>query len=143
MCYLLDTNHCVYLINGISKTPEKRKSEEINVIKKVTKILEDTLYISEATIGELIFGAERSKLKEQNLYNIEALKLTTTTLPIDSKTWQLYGKTKAILQSQGKVISDIDLLIACTAKQYNLILVSNDRAFESLPKDFQIETWAI
>lgn len=56
--------------------------------------------------------------------------------------WELYGKTKATLKQTGKLIGDMDLLIACAALRYGAILVTNDGGFKNLPASFQVENWS-
>ena len=47
----------------------------------------------------------------------------------------------------GKPISDMDILIAATAKRYNLILATNDSDFDNLDYqseiDIERENWAL
>jgi hypothetical protein len=67
MAYLLDTNHCIYFINGLEKRPEKRKPEETNVIRNILSLTDPKVYFSEATLGELYFGVARSEKKLRDL----------------------------------------------------------------------------
>ena len=62
-------------------------------------------------------------------------------LLVDEEVWKLFAKIKATLQKKGKTMSNMDTLIAATAKSYNLILVSNDnnmKNLNSLEGDFNI-----
>ena len=62
-------------------------------------------------------------------------------LPVTEDVWKLFGETLAELHNQGKPIADRDLLIACTAKVYDLILVTNDKNLDNLPESFQKVNW--
>ena len=84
----------------------------------------------EASLGELYFGAVKSKQTNRNLRRIEYLQLAVMPVPIDQNVWKLFGETKAVLQKQGKSISDLDLIIGCTALAYKFVLVTNDGHFE-------------
>ena len=95
--------------------------------------------MSEASLGELYFGASKSKQAKQNIQRIELLKRVVLPVPIDQYVWKLFGKTKATMQKQGKTLTDFDLLIASTAKTYGLVLVTNDSGFGIL--DFEKENW--
>lgn len=65
--YLLDTNHCAYILNA-KKKPESKQSEmEKNTIQAAASRLDSLIYLSEATLGELIYGVEYSQQKEKNL----------------------------------------------------------------------------
>jgi len=66
--YLLDTNNCIYYFNALKKVVEKQSAIEKQVLAKVNSLADDTaLYMSEATLGELIFGAEKSLRRQYNL----------------------------------------------------------------------------
>lgn len=138
MPHLLDTNHCIYLLNGLHKKPAFRTIEQNKVLSKAFSPDYD-LYMSEATLGEMYFGAVKSTQTSRNLRRIELLKMAVMPMPIDQNVWRLFGETKAILQKQGKTMSDLDILIACTAKTYNFVLVTNDSDFDAL--DFRKENW--
>ena len=54
---------------------------------------------------------------------------------------ECFGKLKAQLQKSGKVIDDMDLLIASTAISRNMILVThNTKHFIEIP-NLAIEDW--
>lgn len=144
--YLLDTNHCAYILNAKGKPENKQSQLERNTIQVVYSKIEVVLHISEATLGELIYGAEYSKHKEANLQELQAFIEVVPPLLIDREVWQLFGKTKAQLREVGIKMPDIDLLIASTAKRYDLILVTNDKhiaLLDCLPELFvKRENWA-
>ena len=144
--YLLDTNHCAYILNAKGKPENKQSQLEKNTIQAVSSRMDAVLHISEATLGELIYGAEYSKHKEANLQELKAFTEVIPPLLIDKEVWQLFGKAKAQLRVVGKKIPDIDLLIASTAKRYDLILVTNDKhlaLLDCLPEPFvKRENWA-
>ena len=141
MDYLLDTNHCIYLINGLDKKISRRSEVENKVIEKVQSIQSD-IFISEVTLGELFFGAANSARREYNFQRIELLKQAIIPLAIDEDIWRCFGDTKAIMKRQGRSVTDLDLLIACTANVCGLILISNDADFNGLPDYFHRENWA-
>src|SRR5439155_9052425 len=120
-CYLLDTNHCVYLINGSHKKPQYCSPQERKTVEAVRNAPPSSIFMSDATLGELYFGAFKSQKQEKNLRRIENIKLIVPPIPLDEAVWKLFGETKAALQKDGKVIEDLDLLIACTAKSKGLI----------------------
>jgi len=139
--YLLDTNHCIYLMNGLDKRQALRTQAEINVVEMARNI-QAYIFVSGATIGELYFGAAHSKRSAYNFRRIELFKQAVTPIRVDDAIWKEFGLTKAMLKKQGNPITDLDLLIACTSKVWNMILVTNDANFNNLPKDFKMENWA-
>lgn len=143
MSYLLDTNHCIYLLNGWKKKEFDRKPEERNVVNKVSSLRgKHFLFMCEATLGELYYGAYCSKKQSYNLGRIEVLKQAVFPLAGSERAWRIFGETKATLKSGGKRISDMDLFIAATAKEYGLILVTGDTHHKLLPSSFDRQDWA-
>ena len=69
MKYLLDTNTCIYFLNG---------NESLK--KKFGKIGVYSLSISNCVLAELYFGAYRSKKVEENVKHIELFKKNLTVL---------------------------------------------------------------
>ena len=55
---------------------------------------------------------------------------------------ETYGEYKALLSKSGKLIDDMDMLIAATAITHNLILVTNNAKHFSRIKGLEIENWA-
>lgn len=143
MAFLLDTNHCIYALNGWKKPESKRTPEESRVVKKIRSLEEDTgLYLCEASLGELYYGAECSQKRAYNLQRIDTLKTAIIPISVNEHAWRLFGRLKATLRREGKKIPDIDLLIATTAEEYKLSLVTNDTHLELLPKNFKRVNWA-
>ena len=141
MGFLLDTNHAIYLINGLDKPSERRSLPEKNVIEKIRGV-HDPIFICEASFGELYFGAACSARFSYNVKQIKLLQEAIPAISVDSGSWKLFGETKAELRKRGKTLSDIDLLIACVALKFDLVLVSNDKGFAELPAAFRVDNWA-
>ncbi len=131
--YLLDTNVCIAYMNACAKAKKKRTFRQQQVFEKFEAIKGNiTVCMSEATLGELLFGAEKSQNPTKNLTRIEILKNVVSPLPVDQEVWEIFGKIKAELQKLGKPIADMDILIAATAKKYKLVLVTSDADMNNL-----------
>ena len=129
MKYLLDSNICIHFLRG-----------KYNIIEKLNEVGIDNCAISEITLAELVFGAEKSDNPKNNNKLIEKFIGQLSILPIFDAI-QTYGKEKARLQSEGKMISDFDLLIGCTSIENDLIMVTeNIKEFERI-KGIKIENW--
>jgi tRNA(fMet)-specific endonuclease VapC len=129
MEYLLDTNICIYYFKGQFEL--KRRIEQIGF---------QNFAISEITLAELIFGAEKSQNKIQNLKVVEDFSEKITILPIFDSI-KVYGKEKARLKQKGTIISDLDLFIGATAIVNNMILLTrNVKEFERM-QNIKIENW--
>jgi len=130
MRYLLDTNICIYLINGNKLLREK--VHEIGVY---------SLGVSNATLAELYFGAYNSEYTNENLQNIADFKKNLTAYPDSNQSAELFGKIKSELKNSGKMIEDFDILIASIAMANNCVLVTNNpRHFERV-EGLQSENW--
>lgn len=145
--YLLDTNHCSYLIR-----------KETTVYQRAIAIGTENLATCVVVQGELIFMADNSDLKQQNLANVTNFLQYLRIYLTDETTAAIYGQLKAALinkfapkeksQRRKTKIRDIgfddnDLWIASIALQHNLIVVSADRDFQRIQsvRDLPIESW--
>lgn len=129
MDYLLDTNICIHYFKGQFEL--KEKFENIGF---------ENFAISEITLAELIYGAEKSQKVEKNLKVVKEFADKIEILPILTGL-RVYGKEKARLRSIGKIIGDLDLFIGSTAIVNNMVMVTrNVREFERLD-GITIENW--
>lgn len=129
MEYLLDTNICIYFFKGQFKLKEK-----------IEQIGYKEFAISEITLAELIYGAEKSQKRHENIQVVENFSEKVTIIPI-FESIQIYGKEKARLKTKGRIISDLDLFIGATAIYNNMTLVTrNVSEFERM-ENISIENW--
>ncbi len=112
--YLLDTNICIYFLKG-----------QYDLHQKIHEIGIDRCFISEITVAELKYGAEKSAQKEKNRAILEDFLSLFTVLPIFTAL-DVYAKEKARLKSAGKILDDFDLLIGATAITYSLVLATKN-----------------
>ena len=130
MKYLLDTNTCVYLINGNESLKEKVR--EIGVY---------SLALSISVLSELYFGAYNSKKVDENLKRIEIFKKNLTVYSDSESSSKLFGKIKADLRSKGKIIEDFDILPASIAISNNCVLITNNTGHFERIEILQIQNW--
>jgi tRNA(fMet)-specific endonuclease VapC len=132
MKYLLDTNVCIYIIK---KHPEK-------VIKHFSKIKVGDIAISSITISELYYGASKSSKPDENIVALQGFLLPLRKIDFSIDEALVYGKIRTDLERKGKLIGAMDLLIASTAVNRNLILITNNSKEFSGVSDLRIENWA-
>ena len=91
--------------------------------------------MSSITIGELFRGAYRTRVAARHLENIRTRVLPNVlVLPFDAETAEIYGRLCAGLWDQGTPVEDFDLMIAATAVQHGLTVVTaNMKHFERIP----------
>jgi tRNA(fMet)-specific endonuclease VapC len=130
MQYLLDTSICVFYLRG--------KLDLASLIRQKGR---ENFFISEITVVELRFGAENSNNPEKAHKAVDDFINGLTIIPIFGSI-KRYAKEKVRLRKIGKPIHDeFDLLIAVTAVENSLILVTDNlRDFERV-EDIAIENW--
>ena len=129
MNYLIDTNICIHFFRG-----------NFNLDTKFEAVGFSSCAISEVTLAELVFGAENSTNPTKNYQLIDLFVDRMTVLPIVGAVYH-YAKEKVRLRALGKMISDFDLLIGCTALERGLVMVTeNMREFERI-RNITLENW--
>ena len=128
--YCLDTNIIVNYLRGNEKT--------ISKLNEVPENIE--VFITPLTLCELFRGAYLSSNSEEKVKQIKEFSESFTVLDFNEKICIEYGKEYAKLCKLGKLIENIDLMIACFAKVNNLILVTrNIKHFENT--GIKIDVW--
>ena len=128
--YLLDTNTASYIIKG-----------DIPAVRhRLVKVPMAQVAISAVTEGELRFGVAR-RLGATRLETIlSEFLIRMTILPWDSEAAQSYGRLRATLEREGRIMGNFDMMIGAQALASDLILVTNDQAFKRIKK-LKIEDW--
>jgi tRNA(fMet)-specific endonuclease VapC len=112
--FLIDTDICVFRIRGC------------DILESKFDVLDNSnLFLSEITIAELRFGAERGNRKTEQHRIIDWMCKQYTVLPITDAI-RLFAVEKARLYSIGMKVDDFDLLIGATAVYHKLVLVTNN-----------------
>lgn len=127
--YLLDTDTCIELFRHNSK-----------VLDKILEVGQENCYVSEITIAELFYGAAKSG-QQKHFNDIHFILQSFELIPL-FPSLPVYGTNKAILEKQGSMIGEFDLLIGSCALFNNYVVVtSNVKLFNHIP-NLQIEDWA-
>ena len=131
MNYLLDTNICIYII----------RKKPAAVLKRMQAKEPEQIAISTITLAELEYGIARSQQPDRNRIALLEFLFPFTLLDFDQKACVDYGRIRALLESKGKPIGPMDLLLAAQAKSRDLILVTNnERAFGRID-GLRLENW--
>jgi tRNA(fMet)-specific endonuclease VapC len=91
---------------------------------------------------ELEAGIQQTPKPEENRRRLGQLLRHVRLWPLDSETARLYGKVYSELRDQGRVLSQIDMVLAALARQHKLIVLTTDRDFEAL-SDLRVENWTV
>ncbi len=130
MNYLLDTDTCIYWLKGNE-----------NIEKRALKVGLSKISISFVTLSELYYGAYKSRKVEQNLANIGVLKNKLSLMDSNASICDVFGKLKAMLEKDGKIIDDADLFIAACVLEDNATLVTNNEKHFKRIKGLKVENW--
>ena len=131
MAYLIDTDILIYSLKNND-----------NVNKKFRENRDYPIYISVITYGELMYGAKKSQNVIKNSAIVHKISQIYSMKEISKTTMDIFADLKTNLSSKGKTIADMDLLIASTALENNLILVTNNtKHFQEIPA-LKIENWS-
>ena len=133
MKYLFDTNICIYLIN--------KKFEYL--IDRVEKCGIEKIGISSITIAELEYGIAKSSspYKEENRVALLGFLLPFKFINFNQNDAYEYGRIRQNLQSKGKIIGNMDILIGSQAISRELILVTNNEKEFTRIENLEIENW--
>jgi hypothetical protein len=73
--------------------------------------------------------------------DLNHLLLRLRLWPIDLKTAQIFGDVYTELYRGGRVLSQVDLMVAAMVRQMKLTILTTDRDFEAIP-DFRTDDWS-
>ncbi|KAM3098287.1 type II toxin-antitoxin system VapC family toxin [Phormidesmis sp. 146-35] len=146
--YLLDTNHCSYIINHHPR-----------VIAELRSRSETSFGINIITYGELLYMVEKSTQKVENHKAVQSFLDAIGLYQLDEETAMIYSRLKIAVFNQfapkdqtkrrktsiqNLGFDDHGFWIAATALQHKLILVSADSDFTQIQQvcPLTTESWS-
>ncbi|ELY2035289.1 type II toxin-antitoxin system VapC family toxin [Enterobacter hormaechei] len=130
MLHMLDTNIVSHLVR---QHPE--------VVNRYSQITPEKMCISSVTEAELLYGVAKKQNNKLHETIMEFLK-TITVCAWDSEAAATYGELRAAMEKKGKVMGDLDQLIAAHAISRGTTIVTNDHAF-GMVQDLTVEDWTL
>ena len=129
--YLLDTNICIYAING--RHPE--------LTRHLLTVHPDDIKVSAIPVGEMEYGASKSHWGERTREIMHAFLASFSTLPFTERDAILFGNLRAHLEKEGTPVGVLDVMIGAQGIANGLTVVThNTRVFSRLP-GIMIEDW--
>jgi tRNA(fMet)-specific endonuclease VapC len=129
--FLLDTNICIHI----------RRRRPPEVLARFQRLRSGEAVISVITYGELLYGVEKSRFREQAAGQLMELADLVPVMELPSRAGQFYGAFRAALEVKGAMIGNNDLWIAAHAQAAGLILVTNNEdEFRRIP-GLRIQNW--
>ena len=131
MKYYLDTNICIYFLKGLY--PE--------LLDKIMLYNPDDIKIASIVKAELLYGAEKSKKRDDNLEKVNKFLLPFEIVPFDNNAAEKYSAIRTELEKAGNIIGPNDLIISATVLSQGGILVTNNgKEFKRVP-GLAVEEW--
>ena len=96
--------------------------------------------LSIISLAELYEGVYYSRDPEGDAQDLNNFLRGVTVLGIDEAVVQIFGRERGRLRAAGTLIGDFDLLIAATALQHNLTLLTNTRSHFERVAGVQMES---
>lgn len=129
--YLLDTNHLGAALDG-----EGEVYDRILAVRKQGWPVGSCAGV----LCELAVGIEQTARREANWKALRVFLRQIRIWPIDLPTARTYGEIYNELRAKGRVLSQVDMMLAALARRANLVVLTTDRDFEALP-DVRVENW--
>lgn len=128
--YCLDTSVIIDLFNGVER------------IKKNIEQLEGSpLSITPIVLCELYKGAAHSHVTDKRLQFIKNLLQQVELLEFNQLSCHFFGDDYLLLKRAGKIVKDMDLMIAAVCKAHSKILITSDKKHFEHIADLKTEVW--
>lgn len=131
--FLLDTKICIYAM----------KNSFPALSEKLFSINPSEIFISSVTVGELEYGAARSKWGERSRNIMNIFLSAYTVLPFDQEDARLSGRLRAELAGAGTPIGPYDIQIAAQGISRCLTVVTHNTGEFSRVPGIMLEDWTI
>lgn len=126
---LLDTDICIGLLKAVPSVVENWRN------------CDELCAISAMSVGELCYGAEKTRNPEAERRRVGQLAEMLDEGKITKSSMMRFGKIKAELEAKGQRIDDADIIIAATALEGGMTLVTgNTKHFSRIP-GLKLENW--
>lgn len=131
MLFFLDTNICIYALQGTSK----------NIQSFFEKLEPTQIKVPAIVKAELLLGAEKSVRKQKTFEAVSRFLAPFEVIPFDEEGAVFYAKIRSALEKKGALIGPNDLIIAATVLAFDGILVTHNTKEFSRIKQLAIEDW--
>lgn len=121
--YLLDTSVIIDYVRA--------KPQTVRLINDLHGSLASS-YLCLAELYEGVYRVRDQKV-EEHIFR-EFFSNLSQVFGLDAETAQIFGQLRAFLKARGKVIEDMDLMIAATCLRHNCTFVTeNKKHFDRIP----------
>lgn len=113
--YLLDTGWIVRHLRGHQA-----------YTGSIARLASDGLAVSIISVAELQEGVSLAKDHERAAQSLATFLSSVAILPVEEETCRIFGELSATLHNKGNYPGDFDTLIAATALQHQLTVLTTD-----------------
>ncbi|MCF7929056.1 MAG: type II toxin-antitoxin system VapC family toxin [Spirochaetales bacterium] len=129
--YFLDTNICIFFLNGSNK----------HVKQRLLATPPNKTGIPAPVKAELIFGAFKSRNRNENIKKVEEFLQPFEIIPFDDSVTFTYADIRYKCEAKGTPVGPNDLFIAAIALHNGAALVSaNVKEFSTID-GLMVENW--
>lgn len=128
--HMLDTDICIRVLR-----------DRPAVLREKFNALAETLCISAVTLGELLYGAERSIHPIKTRREVERFAARLDVLDFTAEAALHFAEIRADLACKGMIIGAYDLMIAGHARSRGLVVVTGNRREFDRVADLRVEDW--
>jgi tRNA(fMet)-specific endonuclease VapC len=122
LSFLIDTDWVIDHLNSLSPAT-----------KRLRQLEPQGLAVSIVTVAELWEGVIFSRDRQRSETMLREFIENVRVIAIDEETCQQFGQIRGSLRREGRLIGDLDLLIAASALRHSLTLLTNNRRhFENI-----------
>jgi len=123
--YLLDTNHVGMAVDGASVVGRRIFEARLAGVRLGTCL---------PVLCEIEAGMRQVRHKVKYRRDLNHLLRQLRLWAVDLKTARIYGDVYMDLRRRGRVLSQVDMMVAALARQMKLTVLTTDRDFEALPE---------
>lgn len=131
--YLLDTNHLSAALAPVS--PVRERLYRANLVG-------ERIVVCVPVLCELQAGIQGLTRPEPCLRQLRRLLAFVRIWPLESGLAEYYGTIHQELRRSGRVMSQVDMILAAMVRQTGATLLTTDRDFEALP-DLHLANWTL
>ena len=133
MMFLFDTDTLSHVL---------RREPSPSLLVRLAAVSPEEQFTTAITVGEMVYGAERSSRREYLLGQFEMrLWPMLHILPFDRRAGETYGSLRAQLEHAGTPLAEPDLRIAAIALTHDLTVVTGNVRHFSRVAGLRVENW--
>ena len=123
MAYIIDADWIIHITRGNSR-----------VARIVKDLARERVAVSWLTLGEVYEVAFNTSHPQAQLDALQQYVHSFDVVGVDGPIMERFAETRAFLRRRGQLISDMDIILAATALERDLtVLTFNARHFERIP----------